>query len=97
MCLAIAALTAESEAQSTHCSTFAVGKHFASTSCYTTPVKRRPDTFLSPQGVFHYWSKQNRTYCYSNEYGNERCIDSIDRDRLMCAEMEGALYCRPFP
>jgi len=97
--LALALLSAgalDAQAQMTTCSTF-MGKYHASTNCYTTPTRKRPSTYLSPEGVLHYWSRPMRTYCFRNQYNLERCIDRLDTEKLMCGDIDGDLYCRPFP
>jgi len=94
--LVFAAGCADARAQLTTCSTF-FGKYHASTNCYTTPTRQRPRTYLSPDGVLHYWSRPLRTYCFRNAYNLERCIDRLDVDKLMCGEIDEQLYCRPFP
>lgn len=67
---------------------------FGTATCVTRPVKTRPAQYLSPDGVLHYWSRQNETYCYTNPYGKERCIDKLDAKNLTCGEVEGVIYCQ---
>ena len=66
---------------------------YGSAACVTRSIKERPARMVH-EGVLHYWNPSMRTYCFKNQYGNERCMDKLDVPKLTCGEADGVAYCQ---
>jgi hypothetical protein len=67
-------------------------RHGANTTCITRPSTQRPAQIVRA-GKLYYWRPRSRTYCFENNYGNERCMNRLDLPRLRCVTQDEVTYC----
>lgn len=74
-------------------SVYGDGRYYSGTTVCKTK-KSRIQNFQGADGTSYYWTPQMKSYCYRNDYGNERCLHkSFTTETASCTGGDGAMIC----